>query len=510
MNKYFAYIRVSTARQGEQGVSLEQQRDAITRYAQRNHMEVARTFEERETAAKSGRPIFNQMIRDLKNGKARGVVIHKVDRSARNLRDWADLGEIIDRGIEVHFVNEGLDLNSRGGRLSADIQAVVAADFIRNLREETKKGFYGRLKQGILPMPAPPGYRNVGSGKPKELDPRTAPLVRHIFETYATGTINFHGLLSEAERVGLRGRSGKQLTLNGLSKLLNNPFYMGLIQIKTSGQSFVGAHEPLITKALFERVQNVLHGRINTRTNRHDFLFRRRLTCKNCGYTLIGETHKGFIYYRCQIRDCPTTAIREEVVDQSFQQAFLDLRLTRDEREYMSEEADHMRVDQQMHTEEVIASLTLTLGQIDERLNRLTDAYIDRLIDKDVFEQRKTALHMERLQSAQALASWQSGKRNLGDELMQFLERANSAYSAYKSGIPPEKREMVDAMTSNRLLSGKSVEIILTSPFDLIANRYRSIDGSPSRDIHRTWDRLIPKMMTFFERKQELEETVAA
>ena len=57
-----------------------------------------------------------------------------------------------------------LDLNTRGGRLSADIQAVVAADFIRNLREETKKGFYGRLKQGLYPICAPIGYLDRGGG----------------------------------------------------------------------------------------------------------------------------------------------------------------------------------------------------------------------------------------------------------------------------------------------------------------------------------------------------------
>jgi site-specific DNA recombinase len=62
---------------------------------------------------------------------------------------------LIDAGIEVHFANESLNLYSPGGRHSADIQAVTAADFIRNLREETKKAFYGRIKQGLYPMPAP-------------------------------------------------------------------------------------------------------------------------------------------------------------------------------------------------------------------------------------------------------------------------------------------------------------------------------------------------------------------
>ena len=169
---------------------------------------------------------------------------------------------------------------------------MVAADFIRNLKEETKKGFYGRLKQGILPMPAPLGYLNIGSGKPKEPDPKTAPLVRHLFQTYATGTSNFHSLLKEAEHIGLRGRSGKAITKNGLTKLLNNAFYTGLIQIKVSGQSFTGIHEPIIPTALFKRVQDVLHGRTNTRTNRHDFLFRRRLGLCLQGLRLYSDRQK--------------------------------------------------------------------------------------------------------------------------------------------------------------------------------------------------------------------------
>ena len=510
MNQYFAYIRVSTARQGELGVSLEQQRDAIVGYAQRNRMELAQWFEERETAARAGRPVFGQMIRLLKSGKARGVLIHKIDRSARNLKDWADLGEIIDRGVEVHFANEGLDLNSRGGRLSADIQAVVASDFIRNLKEETKKGFYGRLKQGILPMPAPLGYRNIGSGKPKEPDPKTAPLVRHLFEMYSTGTANFHGLLQEAERVGLRGRSGRQITKNGLTTLLNNSFYMGLIQIKISGQSFIGVHEPLISKALFQRVQDVLHGKTNTRTNRHDFLFRRRLCCKSCGYTLIGETHKGFVYYRCQTRECPTTAIREEAAENSFLETFSRLRLLPDEQHYCWQEIRRMKAASHKQAEDAINGLKLKLGQIDDRLNRLTDAYIDRLVERDIFEQRKTALLTERLETSETLAGWESGSRNVADELLEILERSNTAYSAYKAGIIPEKREMLDSVTSNRVLNGKLLEITPSSPFDLIATRSQIADGSPQRDIPRTWQGLLPTILNLIQRKQKLQEKIAA
>jgi hypothetical protein len=295
-----------------------------------------------------------------------------------------------------------------------------------------------------------------------------------------------------------------------LTTLLNNPFYTGLIHIKVSGQSFLGVHEPLVSKALFQRVQDILHGKTNTRTNRHDFLFRRRLGCKGCGYTLIGETHKGFVYYRCQTHECPTTAIREEIADKSFLETFLGLRLPPGEQRYCRQEAQRLKADNVRQQEQAVASCKLQLSQIDQRTNRLTDAYIDRLIDKDVFEQRKTALLSERLQAAEALASWESGKRNIAEELLQILERADTAYLAYKTSVVPEKREMVDSLTSNRLLNGKSLEVSLNSPFDLIATRSKMLDGSPQRDIHRTLRLLLSRIMKALQRKQESPLSPAA
>lgn len=297
-------------RQGERGVSLPEQRDAILRYATRQELQINKWFEEQQTAAKRGRPIWSQMLKLLRLGNARGVVIHKIDRSARNLKDWADLGELIDQGIEVHFANESLDLLSRGGRLSADIQAVVAADYIRNLREEAKKGIYGRLKQGFYPMRAPIGYLDNGAGKAKTIDPVKGPLVRTAFELYGTAHWSIPTLIKEMFRRGLRNHARKEVTDNGLWTILTNPFYTGVIRIYRTNQTFDGNHEPLISKHLFERVQDIMHGRLNARVRTHDFLFRKFITCRSCGYHLIGERQKGHVYYRCHTKDCPITTTR--------------------------------------------------------------------------------------------------------------------------------------------------------------------------------------------------------
>ncbi|MEQ1672521.1 MAG: recombinase family protein, partial [Hyphomicrobium sp.] len=117
MRTYFAYIRVSTVKQGEKGSSLTEQRDAIERYATKRGLCVTEWFEVQETAAKRGRTVFRKMLTRLKKGSAHGLVMHKVDRGARNLADWAELASLMDLGIDVHFAHEALDLTSRGGRL---------------------------------------------------------------------------------------------------------------------------------------------------------------------------------------------------------------------------------------------------------------------------------------------------------------------------------------------------------------------------------------------------------
>ncbi len=507
MKTYVGYIRVSTVRQGERGVSLQEQRDAISRYAERNNLEISRWFEERETAAKRGRPIFNEMLKLLRNGKSRGVMIHKIDRSARNMKDWAELGELIDGGIEVHFVNESLDLASRGGRLSADIQAVVAADYIRNLREETRKGFYGRIKQGLYPLPAPLGYLDAGQGKPKELDPVKAPLVSRAFQLYATGSWTLKELCENLYRSGLRNRHGGTVSINGLSKILNNPFYIGLIRLLFTGETFQGVHEPLIAKSLFDRVQLVLRGKVAARTQVHDFPFRRTLKCGSCGYSLIGECKKGHVYYRCHTKDCPTTGVREETINAVFIRSFEPLQFDDEERKILLQKLGEVRENLMIRWEAETTANRMLLGQLQERLDRLTDAYIDRLIDKATFEARKATILMQQKTLEENIAQ---PKRAVAERLVKFLELAGDAYLLYKTSLPEEKRDLLKILTSNRSVTGKNVVVTLKTPFAEVANRYVYSNSSPHRDRPRTLEALLDKLMVWFTANPTAEFEVAA
>ena len=488
MNKtYYGYIRVSTARQGVRGVSLQEQRASIERFAVQRGITISRWFEERETAAKTGRPIWNEMLRLLRKRSAAGVVIHKIDRGVRNGRDWVDLTELVDRGlIELYFANEQLDLTNRGGRLSADLQAVVAADYIRNLREEALKGINGRLKQGILPLPAPVGYLDCGAGKPKAIDPVKGPLVRRAFELYSTGRYNLHTLRAELGRMGLKNRRDGEVSINGLSTILRNPFYIGLIRVKRRKETYEGAHDPLIKKSLFDRVQGVLDGKLSARPEKHDFLFRRTVRCKSCNYSLIGETQKGHTYYRCHTPTCPITSVREEAAEGQVSPLFLACQLDPEERAYLREKIEGMKTNWQDETAARRKGLELKLSQLAGRRARLTDALIDRLLDRDLFEERQAALLEEKRTLEEQLANLGAPGSTGAQKLADFLERLDSAYSLYESGTPEEKRELLAKFTSNWLATGKEIDFTPLPEVQLVAERAKNLFGRVERDGPRT------------------------
>jgi hypothetical protein len=73
---------------------------------------------------------------------------------------------------------------------------------------------------------------------------------------------------------------------------------------------------------------------------------------------------------------------------------------------------------------------------------------------------------------------------------------------AYRFAVDEEKRDLVKKLSSNRMLTGKSLAITLNSPFHLIANRFSVSHGRPPRDTNRTWDALIATLVDWLVSSQ--------
>jgi len=484
MKTCFGYIRVSTLKQGE-GVSLQEQKDAIQVFASRQNLHVIEWFEEKETAAKSGRPVFNNMLRELRRGKASGLIMHKIDRSARNLKDWATVSELPDQGIQVYVATESLDFNSRGGRLTADMLAVIAADFIRNLREECRKGIRGRLKQGLYPFRAPIGYLDNGRGMAKTSCPRKAPLIRELFDFYGSGQHSLRSLQAEMNQRGLRNHNGRPVSLHGIETILNNPFYTGLIEIKRTGETYKGIHDPIISATLFRRVQDIKSGRCGPKVTRHNHLFRGLFRCGLCDRPMSPELQKGRVYYRCQGRDCATKTVREDALDNHISTALKRLEISEEDATELTK-----RWGEQLATtasDEMRKSLQLQIGGIEQALSRAADFLIDGTLDNETYLTKKRDATL-RLSVLHEEMSNLPNPVTMAANNAQFIELMKNLSGLYETLKPAEKRIFVEYTFSNRTVNAKNTCL---EPYSWVqkAETGQGVSfGDPHRHTDRTFD----------------------
>lgn len=483
MKQCFAYIRVSTVKQGE-GVSLEAQQEAITRFASQHNLSIIQWFEEKETAAKCGRPQFNKMVRELRNGRANGLIIHKIDRSARNLADWARIGDLADAGIDIHFATESLDFRSRGGRLAADVQAVVAADYIRNLRDECIKGLNGRLKQGYYPFRAPIGYLDNGRAQPKTFDPLRAGLVREAFELYASRRHSLRSLRAELQKRGLTNRHGGKLTLRGLETILRNPFYTGVIFIRRTGATFQGNHEPLISAHLFQRVQDIKSGKAGPKVTRHNHLYQGLFRCGACDGPMVPERQKGTVYYRCQRRDCITKTVREDQIAASIRLCLANAELTEQNAKDACLAIRGWVTERKNQNDD--QSLVLRESNLQSRKARLTDALVDGMIEREDYKERHKALVLEEQMLREERAAFTSLYAK-AENLHSVIELTRNLTQGHDLADRQQRRAIVEMTTSNRTVTGKNVYIEPQDWLQGLKGISSVPSGEPSRDRDRTF-----------------------
>ena len=162
-------------------------------------------------------------------------------------------------------------------------------------------------------MPCRAAYRTIASCCSCSETPRSPCLA--VETLYATGNYSLPKLVEEMYRKGLRTRRGGKVLLTGMSTVLNNPFYMGVIRIRSTGEHFAGAHDPIVEKRVFDMVQLILRGKTVVRTHRHEFAFSRMIRCTICGTTAMAEVQKGHTYYRCHTKGCATKSLRAETID---------------------------------------------------------------------------------------------------------------------------------------------------------------------------------------------------
>ena len=484
LKKAVLYARVSSKEQEKEGFSIPSQLKLLKKYATDNRLQIAQEYVDVETAKKSGRTGFNEMIKFLRKeakvkapSHCRTLLVEKTDRLYRNFKDWVTVDEI---DIEIHLVKENVILSqdSRSSeKFMHGIKVLMAKNYIDNLSEETKKGMLEKASQGIYPSCAPVGYINVECNGKRFIqpDPIKGPQVGKLFVWYATGNFSLLQLTNKAHEEGFSFRkNGKKIPKSVIDKILKNPIYYG--DFLWNGKLYHGSHEPIVSMELFERVQDAMSekGRHRTHQQKHDWAFQGLLTCGHCGCALTAEIKKGrYVYYHCTgfKGKCPEKWVREEEVSKQFGQALKNIKLDQEVVDWVVIALKESHSDEKRFHQEQVK----TLNERYERLtNRFEAMYLDKLdgkISQDFYDRKSEDWKKEQDEIFRKLERHQNATRSYYDDGVKILEIAQKAVFLYEKQNLQEKRRILNFVLSNSVWKDGRLTPNYRQPFGMLAEK---------------------------------------
>lgn len=487
------YRRVSTKEQEDEGWSLDSQLREAQSWAERNKCKIIGDFVESRTAKGSARPAFTDMVRMLAEFPGAFILTEKTDRLTRNRRDDLLLESL---NISAFFLKENRwqkpDAKAHE-RLVHRFKVLIAENYSENLSEEIRKGLDEKVRQGIYHTHAPLGYLNVAEPGTKRkiiaIDPARGPIVKQLLLEYASGSHSIKTLAVRAEELGLRTKKGNRVHKSGIEDILRNPAYCGII--RRNGIDHDGVHEPLISEATWQTIQDVMSGRGTSRVRygAKNLAYRGMLRCA-CGHQMSGEVKKGkYTYYHCTgMHDCERPFVREEVFDDYFVSLLEGLVLP----DFILEElCNDVRAQYEEERTVDAARMSALDGQLrraKSRRERLYDDYADEVLSREEHDEKKRALVAEIREIEAAMVSLSGQESRSYDEAVEILELAKTAHIRFKSAGPDEKRQIVSAMLSNCKFDGEKVVADLNMPFDLMLNVAREGAGAdPENEKSVDW-----------------------
>jgi site-specific DNA recombinase len=476
------YARVSSREQEREGYSIPAQRKLLTGYAASRGFRVGHEFIDVESAKNPGRKEFGKMMGLLENDpNCRVVLVEKTDRLYRNRRDSLAFEELIEKyDVEVHLVKEGriIGKNSRSqDKFMHDIHVAVAKHYVENLKEEVKKGMREKAEQGIYPGRAPFGYRNSTVTRTVEVDTGKAPVVKRIFELYATGNYSLSSL-----RQTVLTETGVRLSRSYLETMLKNPFYTGFF--RWQGTDYKATHSALVDDVTFERVKRVFSGRNKPKYRKHDFAFAGLLRCAHDGFTVTAELHKGkYVYYRCS--QCAKHYMREQDISDRLGEALKGIYVPETVVHGIAESLQGDRERSEAQRQEQLGGTKHRLAALRSRMDQMYEDKLDGKIDEEFWTRKMNDWREQERQLQGALGRLclpQTAETALSAQ--RILELANKAYSLYFTRDHAERGQLLKTVLLNCATDGVTVTPAYRKPFDLIFERAKNQEWSGREDLN--------------------------
>lgn len=417
------------------------------------------------------RPKFLQLADLLQKRHFRGVICLCWDRISRNKADDVIIDKLMFQGIDVRFIQATYE-NSSAGALHMDVDGMFSRHYSRVISEKVKNTAKKLRSEGKCLHISPLGYLDKGSDS-KPFDPERAPIIKRLFELYATGLWSYNSLARWANEQGLttkpsRRRRTQEEKLMGLQlevlpkvvrkitpktieKILLNPFYIGK-NVHHGKWVDSKAHQALIDTSLFLKVRQMQARRTQSVRYPEQFFttFRGLVKCGSCGRQCSPYVQKGIIYYRLKCREnCsnPVKNISEKQITSKVKDVLAKICFTDSELEIMSQMASEQ-------FEKITARRNKELEDLYRRLNK-TIADMDYIIKEKItllrtnvmsveditFEENRLKEEIEKIQ-AHIQANTES-TQVMYDYIVTFSHLIKEKTDYFEYGLDSEKRSIV-------------------------------------------------------------------
>ena len=470
--RYFLYARKSTDEPDRQILSIEAQLAELREYASKEGLPIVKEFIESKTAKEPGREIFNEMVAAIDGGKAQGIIAWHPDRLCRNSIDGGRLIYLVDTGkiTALKFPTFWFDPTPQG-KFMLSIAFGQSKYYVDNLSENVKRGFRQKLRNGVCPGSAPPGYMHDKNTRTIILDKERARFVRKAFELYATGDYPLAEIRRIINAAGLKGRHPEPFSVSSYQYMLRNPAYYGVIRY--NGEIHEGRHEPIISKALFDKCQEVMLRKSKPKGPRlKPYTYRGVSHCATCGCFITTETQKAHNYLRCTKRKgpCDEPFVREEVIAEQIKGELKSVSLPPALANGLILMAEKERAALAQAVESAAQKLRDNLVLLNDQLGKLLDLALNGHLTQDEYARRKAQLVNDKVEIENKLAAFARQGANRFEPEIELYREAVHVGELAERGKADENREKLKKIGSNFRIGRRRLSVEFKKPWEFIFN----------------------------------------
>ena len=419
MKKAVAYVRFSSDNQRQE--SIDAQVRAINEYCNKKEYELIHVYaDEAQSATNDQRKQFLQLIDDSKNKEFEYVIVHKLDRFARNRYDSAFYRrELKNNGIKILSVLENLDDSPESVILESMLEG-MAEYFSMNLRREVKKGMNENALKGLHNGGTPPLGLNVNLDKTYSINEQEAESVRLIFTMYANN-FGYQAIVDKLNNAGKLTKRGMPFTKNSVTEILRNEKYLGRyvfnkrLSKKSGNRKFKddseitridGVIPRIISDELWNDVQTKMSTQLKPRTNATNFyLLTGHLECGKCGSSYVGQSYKPgrngkkYYIYGCTKKHnsklCDNKNIRADLLDNYVIDYIKNELLPDSVLDHMMDKIIDLVNEAVYINKKLAREVVERRFELEKQIEKVLDLYLSDTFRKDMLDRKLNSLREE-------------------------------------------------------------------------------------------------------------------